>query len=81
MLNYRPENKPAYPACIDSIIHLRHLPHMNNDLDDRLRALMDFDSRPPKPHGVRWRRATVAVILAGLTAWAGLAIVYGIGGL
>jgi hypothetical protein len=53
---------------------------MHNDLDDRLRALMDFDSSGPKPHRVRWGRVTVTVILAGLTAWAGLAIVYGIGG-
>jgi hypothetical protein len=54
---------------------------MNNDLDDRLRALMDFDSRRPKPHRVRWGRVTVAVILAGVATWAGLAIAYGIGGL
>jgi hypothetical protein len=54
---------------------------MNNDLDDRLRALMDFDSRPPKPHPVRWGRVTVAVILVAVATWAGLAIIYGIGGL
>ncbi len=54
---------------------------MNNDLDDRLRALMDFDNRRSHPRRGRWGRVTVAVILAGVATWAGLAIVYGIGGL
>lgn len=53
---------------------------MHNDLDDRLRALTNFDGAA-QPGRVRWRRLAAVGLLAAALAWAGLALFFGIGGL